>query len=128
MRVISQDGKIDIPYDYFSLSMACARIVSGMVEDRNVFSIVCHNLSSPNGTKLAEYSTEEKAKKAMEMLRVAYAGKFITNADIPDDFNETLKTAMKGGFGTVIVKDSCSRVEFNNLNGYFQFPKEEELE
>ena len=35
---------------------------------------------------------------------------------------------MKGGFGTVIVKDSCDRVEFNNLNGYFQFPTEEELE
>lgn len=128
MRVISQDGAIDVPYDYFSLSMSWAKIASGKVEDRNVFSIVCHNLSSPNGTKLAEYSTEEKAKKAMEMLRIAYAGKFITNADIPEDFNETIKTAMKGGFGTVIVKDSCDRVEFNNLNGYFQFPKEEELE
>ena len=76
----------------------------------------------------AKYSTEEKAKKAMEMLRVAYAGKFITNADIPDDFNETLKAAMKGGFGTVVVKDTCERVEFNNLNGYFHFPAEEELE
>lgn len=128
MRVISQDGAIDVPYDYFSLSMSWAKIASGKVEDRNVFSIVCHNLSSPNGTKLAEYSTEEKAKKAMEMLRIAYAGKFITNADIPEDFNETIKTAMKGGFGTVIVKDSCDRVEFNNLNGYFQFPAEEELE
>jgi hypothetical protein len=79
-------------------------------------------------TVLATYSAEEKAKKAMEMLRVAYAGKFITNADIPEDFNETIKTVMKGGFGTVIVKDSCDRVEFNNLNGYFQFPTEEELE
>ena len=128
MRVISQNGRIDIPYDYFSLSMSCAKIASGKVEDRNVFSIVCHNLSSPNGTKLAEYSTEEKAKKAMEMLRIAYAGKFITNADIPEDFYETIKTEMKGGFGTVIVKDSCDRVEFNNLNGYFQFPAEEELE
>lgn len=64
----------------------------------------------------------------MEMLRVAYAGKFITNADIPDDFNETVKTAMKGGFGTVVVKDTCGCVEFNNLNGYFQFLAEEELE
>ena len=79
-------------------------------------------------TVLATYSTDKKAQKAMEMLRVAYAGKFITNADIPEDFNETIKTVMKGGFGTVIVKDSCDRVEFNNLNGYFQFPTEEELE
>ena len=72
MRVISQNGRIDIPYDYFSLSMSCAKIASGNVEDRNVFSIVCHNLSSPNGTKLAEYSTEEKAIKAMEMCREYY--------------------------------------------------------
>ena len=72
MRVISQNGRIDIPYDYFSLSMSCAKIASGKVEDRNVFSIVCHNLSSPNGTKLAEYSTEAKAIKAMEMLRKAW--------------------------------------------------------
>lgn len=72
MRLISQDGTIDVPYDYFSLSIAGAKIVSGMVEDRNVFSIFCHNLSSPNGTKLAEYSAKEKAVKAMEMLREQY--------------------------------------------------------
>lgn len=72
MRVISQDRTIDVPYDYFSLSIAGAKIVSGMVEDRNVFSIFCHNLSSPNGTKLAEYSAKEKALKAMEMLREEY--------------------------------------------------------
>ena len=36
---------------------------------------------------------------------------------------------MKGGFGTVIVKDTNdSRVEFNNLNGYFQFPQDEDVE
>lgn len=77
MRVISQNGRIDIPYDYFSLSMSCARITSGKVEDRNVFSIVCHNLSSPNGTKLAEYSTEAKAIKVMEMLRGAWINEAI---------------------------------------------------
>lgn len=64
MRVISQDGTIDVPYDYFSLSVA-----SGKYEDVEVAYIYCHNLSSPNGTKLAEYSTEAKAIKVMEMLR-----------------------------------------------------------
>ena len=53
----------------------------------------------------------------------------MTNADISDDFNEQLKELMKGGFGTVIVKDTNdSRVEFNNLNGYFQFPQDEDVE
>jgi len=67
MRVISQDGTIDVPYEYFSLSMS-----SGKYEDIEVAYIYCHNLSSPNGTKLAEYSTKAKAIKAMEMLREVY--------------------------------------------------------
>lgn len=123
MRIISQDGTIDVPYEISSLSMAV-----GKYEDVEHAAIYCHSSSTAMGTKMAEYGSKEKAKKAMEMLRIAYAGKFITNADIPEDFDETLKTAMKGGFGTVIVKDTCERVEFNNLNGYFQFPAEEELE
>lgn len=121
MRVISQDGTMDVPYEVSSLNM-----VVGKYEDVVNAAIYCCNSFST--IRMAEYGSEEKAKKAMEMLRIAYAGKFITNADIPEDFDETLKTAMKGGFGTVIVKDTCERVEFNNLNGYFQFPTEEELE
>lgn len=116
MRIISQNGIIDIPYDYFSLSMACARTVSGMVEDRNVFSIVCHNLSSPNGTKLAEYSTKEKAKKAMEMLRLAYEN---------NEFYH--HTANSKHF--VEVCNVLSEEQFKkNTSEYFQFPAEGELE
>lgn len=117
MRVISQDGTLDMPYEMSIVWCEDAGAVLlqpiGEIGEYQTF---------------AKYSTKGKAKKAMEMLRIAYAGKFITNADIPDDFNETLKAAMKGGFGTVAVKDTCERVEFNNLNGYFQFPAEEELE
>ena len=124
MRIISQNGTIDIPYDYFSLTIA-----TGKYKDVEVASIYCHNLSSPKGTKLAEYSSKEKAQKAMEMLRTACTGRFVTNADITDDFNEQLKELMKVGFGAVIVKDTNdSRVEFDNLNGYFQFPKDEDVE
>lgn len=121
MRVISQDGAIDVPYENF---------VFGIIEDNSIVAIrdtIARPSEIAQGV-VATYSAAEKAKKAMEMLRVTYAGKFITNADIPDDFNETVKTAMKGGFGTVVVKDTCETVEFNNLNGYFQFPAEEELE
>ena len=122
MRVISQDGTIDIPYELSAVTI-------GHKVDLSKFNInIRSKLLDERPCIVATYSTEEKAKKAMEMLRIAYVGKFITNADIPEDFDETIKTAMKGGFGTVIVKDSCDRVEFNNLNGYFQFPEEEELE
>lgn len=67
MRIISQNGEIDVPYDCFSLTIA-----TGKYEDVEVASIYCHNLSSPKGTKLAEYSSKEKAEKAMEMLHEKY--------------------------------------------------------
>lgn len=67
MRIVSQDGMIDVPYDYFSLTIA-----TGKYDDVEVACIYCHNLSSPIGTKLAEYSSKEKAEKSMEMLREKY--------------------------------------------------------
>ena len=67
MRVISQDRTVDIPYDYFLLS-----IDSGKFSDGEIAIIYCRNLSSPDGTKLARYSAKEKAIKAMEMLGEAW--------------------------------------------------------
>ena len=71
MRLISQNGTIDVPYDYFSLTIA-----TGKYEDVEYACIYCHNLSSPKGTKLAEYSSKEKAQKAMDMLRKEYCKHF----------------------------------------------------
>ena len=117
MRLISQNGEIDIPYE-----MSAIRNDDGLI-------ILCMSGETGKGSVIARYSTSEKAEKAMEMLRTTCAGRFMTNADISDDFDEQLKELMKGGFGTVIVKDTNdSRVEFNNLNGYFQFPQDEDVE
>nr|DAH59185.1 MAG TPA: hypothetical protein [Caudoviricetes sp.] len=122
MRVISQDGTIDVPYDYFSLS-----IFSGKYKDVEVAYIYCHNLSSPNGTKLAEYSTEEKAVKAMEMLREAYAGKPKLNVDeipnlTPQEFGEKL------GIGDILLCDKVNADVSFSSNYYFQFPQDDEIE
>ena len=117
MRIISQNGMIDVPYEISAIRKDDKLIILYMIGETG------------KGIVIARYSTSEKAEKAMEMLRTAYTGRFVTNADIPDDFNEQLKELMKGGFGTVIVKDTDdSRVEFNNLNGYFQFPQDEDVE
>lgn len=114
MRIISQGGNADLQYEEIALCMACEDIIAR------------HN---DKEYLMARYSTMKKAEKAMEMLRTTYTGRFVTDADISDDFNEQLKELMKGGFGTVIVKDTNdSRVEFDNLNGYFQFPKDEDVE
>lgn len=116
MRVISQDGFYDVPYAQIIIECTSKVIFARDVKNNN-YSV-----------ELARYSTEEKARKAMELLRTAYTGRFITNAEVSQDFEKEMKELMKGGFGTVMVRDSGSRVEFNNLNGYFRFPAEEELE
>ena len=122
MRVISQDGTIDVPYE----QVVIQRFETGIYFLNKKLTGAEQLVSD---IEIASYSTEAKAKKAMEMLRTAYAGKFVTNADISEDFNERLKELMKGGFGTVVVKETNDcRVEFNNLNRYFQFPADEDLE
>ena len=120
MRILSQDGMIDVPYE---------QVVVQISNNGDNSIIVYTNAELVDYLIMARYSTEVKAKRAMEMLHTAYAGRFITNADIPEDFNEQLKELMKSGFGTVLVKETNdSKIEFNNLNGYFQFPADDELE
>lgn len=111
MRLISQDGTIDVPYDYFSLSMS-----SGKYKDMEVAYIYCHNLSSPNGTKLAEYSAKEKAIKAMEMLRKVYE-------------NNVFYHCTAGSKRFEEVQSILSEEQFQKATTeYFQFPQDDEIE
>lgn len=123
MRVISQDGTIDVPYDYFSLSIA-----SGKYEDVEVACIYCHNLSSPNGTKLAKYSSREKALKVMELLRETYIGMPIVmlNVDVSEDVAKEFERLNKCGV-VVRAENQPSKVDFIN-NAIFQFPADDEVE
>lgn len=111
MRVISQDGTIDVPYDYFSLSIS-----SGKYKDAEVACIYCCNLSSPNGTKLAEYSAEAKAVKAMEMLRKVYE-------------NNVFYHCTAGSKRFEEVQSILSEEQFRKATTeYFQFPQDDEIE
>lgn len=111
MRIISQDGTIDVPYNFFSVSIA-----SGKYKDVQYGCIYCHNIYAPHGTKLAEYSSKEKALKAMEMLR---------------DHHEKvafLKTVINTEKGTQFVR-SLSETNFDKMTqNYFQFPKDDEVQ
>lgn len=111
MRVISQSGTIDVPYDYFSLSVS-----SGKYKDVEVAYIYCHNLSSPNGTKLAEYSTKEKAIKAMEMLRKVYENNVFYHCIASSKrFEEVQRILSEEQFRKATTE-------------YFQFPQDDEIE
>ena len=123
MRVISQDGTMDVPYEISSFSMAV-----GKYENVEHAVIFCYNYSTSMGTKMAEYVSKEKAKKAMEMLRDAYIGMPIVmqNVDISEDVSREFERLKKCGI-IVQTESQPSKIECIS-NAIFQFPTEEELE
>ena len=123
MRVISQDGTMDVPYEISSFSMAV-----GKYENVEHAVIFCYNYSTSMGTKMAEYGSKEKAKKAMEMLREAYIGMPIVmqNVDISEDVSMEFERLKKCGI-VVQTENQPSKIECIS-NAIFQFPAEEELE
>ena len=123
MRVISQDGTMDVPYEISSFSMAV-----GKYENVEHAVIFCYNYSTSMGTKMAEYGSKEKAKKAMEMLRDAYIGMPIVmqNVDVSEDVSREFERLKKCGI-MVQTENQPSKIECIS-NAIFQFPTEEELE
>ena len=123
MRVISQDGTMDVPYEISSFSMAV-----GKYENVEHAVIFCYNYSTSMGTKMAEYGSKEKAKKAMEMLRDAYIGMPIVmqNVDVSEDVSMEFERLKKCGI-VVQTENQPSKVECIS-NAIFQFPTDEELE
>lgn len=98
MRIISQDGSIDVPYENADL-------------ERKGKTISVWTLDNVYGS-FASYSTEEKAIKAMEMCRKHYATaeynrRIIPKGDTLVDM-EIAKELLASGF-------------------IFQFPAEEEV-
>ena len=102
MRVISQDGTLDIPYEDVIIQRFESRIY---FLNKNLTGVETLN----DDIQIAEYSTEEKAKKAMEELRYAYMCHILAKMGKtpPDGIDEKLTMG---------------------LSGVFQFPTEEELE
>ena len=109
MRVISQDGTIDIPYDSVIIQRFGREIY---FLNKNLIGV--EQLVSD--MDIATYSTEEKAKKAMEMLRIVYENnEFYHHTSNSEHFTEFAKSLSEEMF-----KKATSE--------YFQFPTEEELE
>ena len=100
MRVISQHGNVDLPYEQI---------------------VVCHAMESIialfNGEKyvLGEYSSKEKAYKAMEMLRERHTDNVFCREDIQ------YKAEIMLDEGLNIVREMMMKCE------YFQFPKDDEV-
>lgn len=101
MRVISQDGTIDVSYEMAVVYVECESVIAKVGDKRYV---------------MGSYSTEKKAIKAMEMLREHYGllsfMKFIAGTTKYESF---IKRFTEDDF----IKATTE---------YFQFPQDDEIE
>ena len=118
MRVISQDGTIDVPYELTSIQLVSKTTI---VAQGSYFGS-----GNDNFATIAEYSTEAKAQKAMEMLRDTY--QYGNRVAVPK-FDES----------GIDKEDDITIYNARFINDFFkggtyvptkvfQFPKDEELE
>lgn len=112
MRVISQNERLDLPYE---------NIVAEIMD-----SVIVAYTPMTNPLRMAQYKSQEKAEKAMQMLHEAYAGALfiVNNAEVPGGFAEQLKD-LRSGF--ITIADHGDNVRVEPMNIVFRFPKENEL-
>ena len=100
MRIISQNGAIDIPYEMAVVYVEYESIIAKVGDERYA---------------IGNYSTEEKAFKAMEMLRERHTDNVFCREDIQ------YKAEIMLDDGLNIVREMMMKCE------YFQFPKDDEV-
>ena len=110
MRVISQDGMIDVPYEQITIQ----------IENKSIYFLNDNIADGENNyMPLAVYCSKEKAKKAMEMMREAYSNFEIIKSLIPC-FGERILIGYK--------KEPDNEI-FNKFSRFdtFRFPSDDEI-
>lgn len=127
MRILSQEKlglNYDIPYEQVCLNTN--------KKSENSFRIYAWHITtdSDDGCYLiAEYSTESKARKAMEMLRNFNEVREVRNIPIKNDVIETMFEPLKKLFK--IYTDGGGeflKMDLVKVGDYFQFPADDEME
>ena len=99
MRLVSQNGEFDVPYEITSLSRT-ENIIRAYVP-----------IVDEKGTVMACYSTDEKAQ----------------NVEMSDDcYEECIKMAARG-FGIIKTVVNSPDMKFEPANIVFRFPKDDEV-
>jgi hypothetical protein len=121
MRVISQDGTIDVPYEKFIFYIAVDNSIIATKDFNEAPDVLFSG-------RIAKYSIREKALKAMELLRETYIGMPIVmqNVDVSEDAAKEFERLKKCGI-MVRAENQPSKVDFIN-NAIFQFPQDDEIE
>ena len=107
MRVISQDGTMDFPYEN--------SIVFIDTRAKDAVFVRMQAIGDDEASIMADYSTKEKAKKAMEMLRERHTDNVFCREDIQ------YKAEIMLDEGLDIVREMMMKCE------YFRFPKDDEV-
>ena len=113
MRIISQDGTIDIPYEQCVIQRFREKIY---FLNKNLVGVE----QLVNDMEMASYSTEEKAKKAVEMLREQYSRLQVVKILASGTCEHMEKSLSKDEFLECNLK-------YREMN-IFQFPQDEDLE
>jgi hypothetical protein len=117
MRLVSQDGTVDVPYDISAISL-------GEYGAKHIIYVRSKFLDD-KPCAFAYYSTKEKALKAINMLKCAYTGVVIMqNVEQTKEALERLKSV---NVVLTSIDNQPSNIEYMN-NAIFQFPKDEEIE
>ena len=113
MRVISQSGNYDFPYEHIVVRREMEYVMAVHKEKEYV---------------LGKYSSDDKAVKAMEMLRETYIGMPIVmqNVDVSEDMAKEFERLKKCGI-IVQAENQPSKVDFIS-NAIFQFPQDDDAE
>ena len=101
MRIISQNGTIDVPYEMAVVYVEYESIIAKVGDERYA---------------MGSYSTEEKAFKVMEMLMERHTDNVFCREDIQ------YKAEIMLDDGLQIVREMMMKCE------YFQFPQDDEME
>ena len=117
MRIISQNGKINLPYEMTAL----------LVSDNYIQAVFAGGIQQ-SPYVMAMYESQEKCQKAMEMLNRVYTGMFLSqNVEMSDDiYDECIKMAARG-FGIIKTMVSSPDMKFEPANIVFRFPKDGEI-
>lgn len=110
MRILSQDGKFDFPYEKVCLEVS---------DSGKIFAQGDIWGTEDNYIEVAKYENEAKARKSMEMLREEYTG--MPNIRRMDDLYGRFKHTGKKDF-ELFIEHMVLRKD------YFQFPADDEVE
>lgn len=114
MRIISQGGHADLPYEQVAICMACEDIIARLGDKEYL---------------MGRYKTMEQAEKVMDMLHKAYIGMPVVmqNVEITDELKKQFDNSLRTGIMLLNEKEEAPKIDLLD-NSIFRFPKAEDVE